>query len=102
MRVLELIPPYVQTGLMGARRAADPTAMPLAEFIAEVMGILETSPEAEEICVERVNRLRFAEAGGGFSAFFKQFNNLMTAARQQGSAAVMVGNRSCRPSPAGA
>ncbi len=82
VRVLELIPPYVQTELMGAHQASDPMAMPLAEFIAEVMGILETSPEAEEICVERVNRLRFAEANGGFPAFFKQFNDTMTAARQ--------------------
>jgi len=40
--VLELIPPYVQTDLM--RGAADPRAMPLKEFIAEVMQILKQQP----------------------------------------------------------
>lgn len=60
VEVLELIPPYVQTDLMGARQRQDPRAMPLADFIAEVMQILHTQPEAEEICVERVRPLRYA------------------------------------------
>ena len=34
VEVLELIPPYVQTELMGPGQALDPNAMPLAEFIA--------------------------------------------------------------------
>ena len=83
VQVLELIPPYVQTELMGPGQAGDPNAMPLKDFIAEVMSILKTSPEATEICVERVKPLRFAEANGGYSAFFQQFNNAMAAARAQ-------------------
>jgi len=80
VQVLELIPPYVQTELMGPRQASDPNAMPLEDFIAETMTILKTSPEAIEICVERVKPLRFAEASGGYDAFFKKFNNAMSAA----------------------
>jgi uncharacterized oxidoreductase len=80
LQVLELIPPYVQTELMGPSQVSDPKAMPLADFIAETMNILKTSPDATEICVERVKALRFAEANGGYDAFFKKFNNAMTAA----------------------
>jgi uncharacterized oxidoreductase len=79
-QVLELIPPYVQTELLGARQASDPNAMPLADFISETMSILENSPNSTEICVERVKPLRFAEASGQYDAFFKNFNDGMTAA----------------------
>jgi uncharacterized oxidoreductase len=80
VQVLELIPPYVQTELTGPRQASDPRAMPLQEYIAESMEILQTSPDATEICVERVKPLRFAEASGGYDAFCKQFNDTMSAA----------------------
>ncbi len=79
VQVLELIPPYVQTELMGTRQANDPTAMPLADFIAETMNILKTSPNATEIQVERVKPLRFAEASGGYDDFYKTFNDAMSA-----------------------
>ena len=81
VEVLELIPPYVQTGLMGDRQANDPAAMPLADYISETMSILTNSPEATEICVERVKPLRSAEAGGGYDGFYKNFNDAMSAAR---------------------
>ncbi|SDV47987.1 SDR family oxidoreductase [Chitinasiproducens palmae] len=64
VEVLELAPPYVQTELMGEQQARDPMAMPLADFIAEVMQILETQPEATEILVQRVHPLRFAAEAG--------------------------------------
>ncbi len=44
IQVLELIPPYVQTELMGPGRASDPRAMPLDAFIAETMSILKIPP----------------------------------------------------------
>ena len=81
VQVLELIPPYVQTELQGPRQASDPNAMPLKDFISETMSILETSPDTTEICVERVKARRFAEASGNYDAFFKKFNDAMTAAR---------------------
>jgi uncharacterized oxidoreductase len=80
VQVLEIIPPYVQTELMGSNQASDPRAMPLKDYIDETMNILKTSPDAVEICVERVKPLRFAEANGGYAAFFKNFNDSLTAA----------------------
>lgn len=51
---------------MGARQLNDPHAMPLRDFIDEVMGIFQHSPDAEETLVERVKPLRYAEANGGY------------------------------------
>lgn len=73
--VLELIPPYVATDLMNG--ADDPRAMPLDAFIAEVLGLLQSRPEAREICVENVKRLRFAAEGGGYDELFQGFNDAM-------------------------
>ena len=81
VQVLELVPPYVQTGLTGERQANDPMAMPLADYIAEVMQILTDSPEAPEVCVGRVMPQRSAESSGNYDGFFKKFNDAMTAAR---------------------
>jgi uncharacterized oxidoreductase len=79
IHVLELIPPYVQTELMGPRQAQDPNAMPLKEFISETMNILKTLPNATEICVDRVKSLRFAEASGKYDEVFKTFNGSIAA-----------------------
>ena len=80
VQVLELIPPYVQTELMGMRQANDPNAMPLQDFIDETMSILKSSPNVTEIRVERVNRLRFAERSDSYESFLKQFNDHVAAA----------------------
>ena len=79
IEVVELAPPYVQTELMGSHQAADPRAMPLNDYIAEVINIIQTQPNATEILVERVKPLRFAGATGKekYDAFFKQFNDAM-------------------------
>ena len=80
VQVIELIPPYVQTELTGARQANDPMAMPLKDFIAETVEILRNSPNATEICVERVKPLRFAEANRGYDAFYTKFNDALVGA----------------------
>ena len=85
IQILELIPPYVQTELMGPRQAQDPHAMPLTEFISETMKILKTSPNAAEICVDRVKPLRFAEASGNYDKVFQTFNGRI-AAHEPGAA----------------
>ena len=74
--VLELIPPYVQTDLMDG--ASDPRAMPLDQFIAEVMEIVKTQPAVQEICVERVKGLRLAAESGHYDAVFHGLNEAMT------------------------
>jgi uncharacterized oxidoreductase len=81
VEILELAPPYVQTELMGSAQAADPRAMPLNDFINEVIEIIKTQPKATEILVERVKPLRNAEQAGTekYEAFFKQFNDAMNA-----------------------
>ena len=78
--VLELVPPYVQTDLMGGVAASDPRAMPLGEYIAEVMQILKTQPTATEICVERVKPLRFAAESGHYDSVFQGLNEAMASA----------------------
>lgn len=82
IRVHELAPPYVQTHLMGERQANDPHAMPLQAFIDEVMDIFQRTPQADEILVERVKPLRFAERGEDYAGFFDSFNDRMAAARE--------------------
>jgi uncharacterized oxidoreductase len=79
VEVIELIPPYVATTLMGDQQAKDPNAMPLNEFISEVMDILHSQPDGKEICVKRVYPLRFAAEGGQekYNDFFQQFNERM-------------------------
>ena len=81
LQVIEIIPPYVSTGLMGAGQAADKRAMPLDDFINETMAIIKSQDGVAETIVERVKPLRFAEQNGPekYSAFFKQFNEAMMA-----------------------
>ncbi|MCU1253483.1 MAG: hypothetical protein JWQ49_6512 [Edaphobacter sp.] len=81
VEVIELVPPYVQTELMGSGQASDPRAMPLKDFLAEVIEILKTQPNTTEILVERVKPLRFAASNGEekYNAFFQQFNDAMMA-----------------------
>lgn len=82
IEVIELIPPYVQTGLMGPRQVRDPHAMPLADYIAETMALLAREPAATEICVERVRALRGAEASGAYEAFYRRFNDTVAATHE--------------------
>jgi uncharacterized oxidoreductase len=54
--------------------------MPLGEFIAEAMEILETQPTTTEICVERVKPLRFAAESGHYDSVFQGLNEAMASA----------------------
>lgn len=77
VRVLELIPPYVQTDL-GPNHGADPRAMPLSDFIAEIIYLLQNPSEFDEIVVERCRPLRFAVESGHFEETFKALNEAMS------------------------
>lgn len=72
--VIEIIPPYVQTQLTGEHQATDPNAMPLDEFITEVMDILSNQPTVEEVVVERCKPLRFAAENGNADTMFQAVN----------------------------
>ena len=71
VEVLELVPPYVQTEVLGPGQLTDPNAVPLKGFMSDTMHILKHSPELTEICVERVKPLRRAEASGNSDTFSK-------------------------------
>jgi uncharacterized oxidoreductase len=72
--VIEIIPPYVQTPLSGKQQMTDPRAMPLNEFITEVMDILANQPTVEEVVVERCKPLRFAAENGNADTLFQTRN----------------------------
>jgi uncharacterized oxidoreductase len=74
VRVIELVPPYVQTHLTGEQQARDPNAMPLDAFIDESLDLLAGTPVPDEIAVERVAFMRRAEAEGRFDAAFNALN----------------------------
>jgi uncharacterized oxidoreductase len=64
VQVIELVPPAVQTPLMGQENSE--TAMPLQDFVNETVTLLENNPDATEILVEQVKFLRNAEAEGRY------------------------------------
>lgn len=66
VQVVELVPPLVGTGMM----KGNPIAMPVEEFVAEVMGLIESEPEARQILVDRVKLQRFAEVTGDYDKVF--------------------------------
>jgi uncharacterized oxidoreductase len=75
VEVIELPPPYVRTELAGSQQASDPAAMPLADYIAEVIQLLgEPTPASGEILVERVKALRTAERNGVYPEIYAALN----------------------------
>lgn len=69
VRVLEIAPPWVRTELMNSQEAE--LAMPLDQFIAETMAVLET--DADEILVDAARPMR-DNAGPAEHGFVNGFN----------------------------
>jgi short-subunit dehydrogenase involved in D-alanine esterification of teichoic acids len=69
----ELEPPSVATDLLPGQRGSD-FAMPLDDYVDEVMQLLETEPDANEIQVERVKFLRYGEARGDYDQVVATLN----------------------------
>jgi len=67
VQVIELVPPAVQTELI-AGNSVNEHFMPLDVFADEVMALLEAEPDAQEILVDTVKFLRFAEVEGRYAA----------------------------------
>ena len=84
VQVIEIIPPYVQTELMGDRQKSDPMAMPLADYLTETFAVLRDRPDVQEVVIDRVKPLRFAAENGNYEEFFQTFNQRMIAARPNG------------------
>ena len=73
VKVVELEPPAVRSDLLPGHKENE-QAMPLDEFITEVMGLIETQPDAREIQVERVKFLRYGEARGDYDEVVAAIN----------------------------
>ncbi|RAY13673.1 oxidoreductase [Actinomadura craniellae] len=65
VRVMELQPPSVRTPLLPGQEDNE-AAMPLDEYVAETVALIEAQPDAKEIQVERVKFLRYGEARGDY------------------------------------
>lgn len=75
VRVVELEPPSVRTALMPGQEDSA-AAMPLDDFVSEVVSLLESQPDADEIQVERVKFLRYGEARGDYDQVVATLNSV--------------------------
>lgn len=75
VKLKELEPPAVQTDLLPGQRESD-FAVPLDQFVDDVIHLLENKPDANEIQVERVKFLRYAEARGDYDTVVATLNSL--------------------------
>ncbi|NES30814.1 SDR family NAD(P)-dependent oxidoreductase [Micromonospora terminaliae] len=73
VKVVELEPPAVRTALMPGQETSE-FAMPLDEFVTEVVALIESQPDAKEIQVERVKFLRYGEARGDYDQVVATLN----------------------------
>lgn len=73
IQVVELVPPAVRTPLMPGHENSD-SAMPLDEFVDEVMDLIKAEPDAREILVDRVKFLRYAEVRGDYDQVVTMLN----------------------------
>jgi uncharacterized oxidoreductase len=73
VQVVELVPPSVRTSLLPGQESSE-VAMPLEDFVAEAVALLESQPGAREIQVERVKFLRYGEARGDYEQVTKALN----------------------------
>lgn len=73
VQVIELVPPAVQTEIMPGN-SVNERYLPLDAFADEVMALLAAQPDADEILVEAVKFLRFAEVEGRYPAAVAALN----------------------------
>ncbi|WP_413805795.1 SDR family oxidoreductase [Streptomyces sp. OE57] len=64
VQVIEVVPPGVRTTLLGQQD--DDHAMPLDDFLTEVLGLLREKPDAKELVVEPARFIRDAVATGSY------------------------------------
>ena len=60
-------------GLLPGQETSE-AAVPLDEFVSEVMALLESEPDAKEILVERVKFLRYSKARGDYDHVVEALN----------------------------
>lgn len=82
IEVIELAPPAVQTDLTPGQ-STRPGYLPLTAYIDEVMALFRQQPTPQEILVERVGFLRFAEAENRFAEAITTLNDSARRAREE-------------------
>ncbi len=73
VKVIELVPPSARTSLLPGQEHSE-FAMPLDEFMAEAVALLEARPDASEIQVGRVKYLRYGEERGDYDQVVQTLN----------------------------
>ncbi|MDT0164860.1 SDR family NAD(P)-dependent oxidoreductase [Actinotalea sp. AC32] len=73
VRVVELVPPAVRTDLLPGQATSE-HALPLEDFVGEVVTLLRERPADDEVLVERVRFLRFGEARGDYDRVVEVLN----------------------------
>ena len=88
VKVTELVPPSVRTSLLPGQENSE-FAMPLEEFVTEVLALLQAQPDAREIQVERVKFLRYGETRGDYDQIVRTLN----ASDPHGNAVLLEADR---------
>nr|WP_238589902.1 SDR family NAD(P)-dependent oxidoreductase [Pseudonocardia sp. AL041005-10] len=73
VELVEIVPPSVATELMPGQQDS-PIAMPLDDFVAEVLTLLQAPAPGGEVLVDRVLPLRHAEARGEYAEVVASLN----------------------------
>ncbi|MBF4594876.1 SDR family NAD(P)-dependent oxidoreductase [Curtobacterium flaccumfaciens] len=74
IQVIEIVPPGVRTELMDQQESEH--AMPLEDYLTEVMGLLADNPHADEVVVERALPMRRAALDGSYNDMLTMFSNM--------------------------
>jgi uncharacterized oxidoreductase len=73
VQVVEVTPAGVRTGLMGQQD--NEQAMPLDEFLTEMLTLLDAEPDATQIVVESAKFARYAAANGTYDQVLTMFSS---------------------------
>jgi short-subunit dehydrogenase involved in D-alanine esterification of teichoic acids len=69
VRVTELVPPAIATA---GQEKLNPAALPLEQYLDEVLALLTVDPTPGEVVVQAAQRLRWAERDGTYAALLEQ------------------------------
>ncbi|KZX20725.1 SDR family NAD(P)-dependent oxidoreductase [Rathayibacter tanaceti] len=73
VQVVEIVPPAVATTLLSNQD--NPMAMPVNDFLTELVALLREHPEVQELVVENAKPIRDAVASGSYSQFLTMFSS---------------------------
>ncbi|MDN4640782.1 SDR family NAD(P)-dependent oxidoreductase [Agreia sp. PsM10] len=74
IQVIEIVPPGVRTDLLDQRD--NEHALPLEDFLTELLGLLRDNPEARELVVDAAMPIRHALANGSYDKLLDTFSSI--------------------------